>query len=101
MALILGIANHLVTVCEAEVPEETLPKLRLVGTSSAAVPVPESEMICGLSRALSVIVTLPLSGPLLGPLSVVRCPLLCESGKMGRFFSVSPCLGGEVFGSPP
>ena len=55
---------------ELVVPTVTLPKLRLVGVSSAVVPVPLSGTCCGLPAALSVTVKLALRAPVVDGLNV-------------------------------
>jgi hypothetical protein len=60
-----------VTVLAALVlPTVTEPKLRLVGVSSAVVPVPLSGTCCGLPAALSVTVRFALRAPVVDGLNV-------------------------------
>jgi hypothetical protein len=55
---------------ELVVPTVTFPKLRLVGVSSAVVPVPLSGTCCGLPAALSVTVRFALRAPVVVGLNV-------------------------------
>jgi hypothetical protein len=55
---------------ELVVPTVTLPKLRLVGVSSAVVPVPLSGTCCGVPAALSVTVRFALRAPVVDGLNV-------------------------------
>ncbi len=60
-----------VTVFAALVtPTATVPKLRLLGVSSAVVPVPLSGTSCGLPAALSVTVKFALRAPVVDGLNV-------------------------------
>src|SRR5271169_1156673 len=64
--IICGVWARLVTVttCGGLVwPTLTLPKLRLVGEISKAIPVPVSVTVCGLFGALSVSLRPPLTAP--------------------------------------
>jgi hypothetical protein len=57
-------------LAELVVPTFTEPKLRLVGVSSAVVPVPLSGTCCGLPAALSVTVRFALRAPVVDGLNV-------------------------------
>ncbi len=59
-----------VTALALVAPTFTEPKLRLVGVSSAVVPIPLSGTCCGLPAALSVTVRFALRAPVVDGLNV-------------------------------
>jgi hypothetical protein len=79
-----------VTLCCAELPVFTLPKLRLVelneSVDTAATPVPLKAIVLGEVGALLISDTLPVTLPAAcGPnctLNVLAAPGLIESGKL-------------------
>jgi len=72
------------------VPTFTDPKLRLVGVSSAVVPVPLSGTCCGLPAALSVTVKFALRAPVVDGLNVrLTVQLAAAASELPQVVAVS------------